>query len=163
MSRSGLYPLHVNPTTGEPYLRLPSPHENIIITPPRLSDVDALVGHLNDRKVVNSLIGPPYPYLTSHAEGWISNVKKASDELLAELEKDDQGAQSDVQLKFVGGCPVHYIREVADDGTETFIGDLVIHRCEFPHEGPQRASLAEENAARPVGDPTIVWCAGGTS
>ena len=161
MSRSRLHPLRVNSTTGEPYLRLPSPHENIIITPPRMSDVGALVGHLNDHKVVNSLIGPPYPYLTSHAEGWISNVKKASDGLLAELKGDHQ-EESDDQLKVVGGCPVHYIREVADDGTETFIGDLFVHRCEFPHEGTQRAALAEENAARQVGDPAIVWCVGGT-
>ncbi|EPT01564.1 hypothetical protein FOMPIDRAFT_1023242 [Fomitopsis schrenkii] len=156
MSHSHLHPLQVNPLTGEPYLRLPSPHANIIITPPRMSDVDALVGHLNDTKVVNSLIGPPYPYLTSHAESWISTVKGKSDGILAELEQQ----HPDGPLKFVGGSPVHYIREVADDGTETFIGDLFIHRCEFPHEGVQQSALSEENAARPIGDPAIVWCVG---
>lgn len=157
MSRSYLRPLQFNPTTGEPYLRLPSPHTNVIITPPRMSDVDALVGHMNDHKIRRSLTGPAYPYLTSHAEGWISTVKKASDEVLAELAQE----QFNGQLKFVGGCPVQYIREVADDGTETFIGDLFIHRCGFPHEDA-RAALSEENEARPVGDPAIVWCVGGT-
>ncbi|EPT01563.1 hypothetical protein FOMPIDRAFT_1059740 [Fomitopsis schrenkii] len=157
MSRSPLHPLQVNPSTGEPYLRLPSPHTNIIITPPRMSDVDALVGHMNDARVVSSFSGPAYPYLTSHAESWISTVKEKSDGLLAELKQQ----HPDAPLKLVGGCPVHYIREVADDGTETFIGDLFIHRCHFPHDGAQQTALrAEENAARPVGDPAIVWCVG---
>ncbi|KZT74974.1 hypothetical protein DAEQUDRAFT_807252 [Daedalea quercina L-15889] len=159
MSHSRLHPLQVNSATGEPYLRLPSPHDNIIITPPRMSDVDAAVHNLNDRKIVDFLIGPPFPYLPSHAEVWLSNVKEASDAVLAELGRDDPG-QSDNEPKVVGRCPVHALREVAEDGTETLIGDITIRRCDFAHEGAQRDMRREENEARPVGDPTIVWCIG---
>lgn len=150
MAHSYLHPLQVKSKTHEPYLRLPSPHDNIIITPPRMSDVDALVPHLNDRKIADWLTGPPFPYLPSHAEGWLTTIKEASDAILAELERDDSG-QSDSIPKFVGGCPVQFLREVGEDGTETLIGDITIRRCEFLHEGSQQSMHCEENQARVAG------------
>ncbi|KAH9937339.1 acyl-CoA N-acyltransferase [Fomitopsis serialis] len=154
-----MHPLQVNPTTGEPYLRLPSPHSNIIVTPPRMSDVDASVRELNDRKVVDWLIGPPYPYLPSHAEEWVATAKQASDAILADLQRDEPN-KARSPLKFVGGCPVHRLREVGEDGTDTFVGDISFRRCAFPHEGEEQSVRCEENAARAVGDPSIVWCVG---
>ncbi|KAH9835900.1 acyl-CoA N-acyltransferase [Rhodofomes roseus] len=156
---SKLHPLQVNPTTGEPYLRLPSPHDNIIITPPRMSDVDAAMRNLNDRKVVDWLSSPPYPYLQSHAESRLTMVTKESDAILADLEADDP-EQSGGSLKIVGACPVHALREVAEDGTETLIGDVHLRRCALVHEGAEQTVSCEENAARAVGDPSIIWCAG---
>lgn len=50
-----LHPLEVNPQTGEPFLQLPSPHENIIITPIRLTDKPAIIDILNDYRVVQWL------------------------------------------------------------------------------------------------------------
>jgi hypothetical protein len=61
--------LRANPTTGEVFLRLPAPHENIIITPPRESDAADLVLILNDPRVYKFLVGPPIPYRLHHAVG----------------------------------------------------------------------------------------------
>ena len=63
---SQLYPLEVNQTTGEPFLRLRQ-HQGIILTPPRPSDAEALVQHLNDPLVYQNLAGTPYPYLHGKA------------------------------------------------------------------------------------------------
>lgn len=57
-----LYPLEVNPTTHEPFLRLRK-HKNVILTPPRLDDVPYLLEHHNDKRVYQWLVGPPFPYL----------------------------------------------------------------------------------------------------
>lgn len=54
-------PLEINPLTREPFLRLRG-HPNIIITPPRLTDVPFIVPALNDEQVYTWLIGPPFPY-----------------------------------------------------------------------------------------------------
>lgn len=62
MPQSQLHPLKVNPSTGEPYLPLKS-HPNVILTPPRLSDIPLLPALLNDPGVHVWLVGPPYPYL----------------------------------------------------------------------------------------------------
>ena len=61
MSNPQLYPLEVNPKTGEPFLRLRN-HKNIILTPPRVEDAPACVPLLNDPRVCDWLAGPPYPY-----------------------------------------------------------------------------------------------------
>jgi hypothetical protein len=61
--------LRANPTTGEVFLRLPAPHENIIITPPRESDAADLVLILNDTRVYKFLVGPPIPYRLHHTVG----------------------------------------------------------------------------------------------
>lgn len=62
MSINQLHPLQLNPHTGEPFLRLKS-HPNIILTPPRLSDVAYSLEYLNDARVHEWLQGPPFPYL----------------------------------------------------------------------------------------------------
>jgi hypothetical protein len=65
-----LRPLELNDRTGEPFLRLPAPFQNIIITPPRSEDVPSIVRALNDPRVYKTLSGPPFPYLEEHATAW---------------------------------------------------------------------------------------------
>lgn len=152
-----LFPLLLNPVTQEPYLRLPSPHENIIITPPRLTDAHTVIGYMNDPKVYETLEGPPYPYLPEHADFWLNMVKKESDDILKELY---DAAEKDSEPIFVGGCPVRSLREVKEDGSDVFIGDIGVFRARrFSHhrDEEKEAELLEKNKTLPVGSPEIVW------
>ncbi|KAJ3489612.1 hypothetical protein NLI96_g2014 [Meripilus lineatus] len=158
-----LQPLQVHPITGEPILRLPHPHENIIITPPRMSDGPALVTTLNDLRVCQWLESPPYPYTDDDADYWLRMVKDGSDTVLQEL-KDAFDEESGSQRScLVGSCPVSFLREVQKDGTEIYLGSIGVERCHYPEleNGPEKAKLVKENADRDVGDPEIVWCIGG--
>ncbi|KAI0686015.1 hypothetical protein BC835DRAFT_477629 [Cytidiella melzeri] len=160
MLHSQLHPLQIHLRTGEPFLRLPSPHENIIITPPRLEDTPSVVGALSDPRVYKTLSGPPFPYTEDHAVSWLSEVKEQSDELLKELQQaEEEGVQG---LKVVDGCPVRTLREVREDGTELFLGDIGCARCAYPDvvDAEEMARLAAGNNQLPAGDKDIVWCIG---
>lgn len=50
-----LHPLEVDPKYGEPFLRLPSPFNHIIITPLRDTDKPAKIEVLNDHRVIQML------------------------------------------------------------------------------------------------------------
>ncbi|KAK0481810.1 hypothetical protein IW261DRAFT_1583758 [Armillaria novae-zelandiae] len=161
MENRQLYPLEVN-THGEPFLCLKA-RPNIILTPPRLTDASALMEVLNDDNVCRWLSDPPYPYLQEHADYWLSQVKLLSDKILEELDS----ARDEALLRIVDDCPVRYIREVREDGTDVFIGDVAIIRCtmmdlttssEISQEEKDR--LLVENISRPAGDPKIVWTIG---
>ncbi|KDQ63163.1 hypothetical protein JAAARDRAFT_29169 [Jaapia argillacea MUCL 33604] len=151
-----LHPLQVNPTSGEPYLRLPSPHTNIIITPPRPTDVEAMVELMGDSRVWLQLASVPHPYLSRHAEVWLGGVKETSDSVLRELEEGFQNGGG-TELPFVGGCPVRSLREVKEDGEEVFIGDCTIIRGRDVEIG---AEAAKASAEKQVGDPEIIWAIG---
>ncbi|KAI0782496.1 hypothetical protein BC629DRAFT_558308 [Irpex lacteus] len=160
MAHPQLHPLQVNERTGEPYLRLPSPHDNIIITPPRAEDVPAIIAALNDPRVYSTLEGPPFPYKEEHAVWWIDHVKAPSDELLQELRQAaDEGSQS---LKVVAACPVRTLREVQEDGTDIFLGDIGCDRCGYPDvvDQEEKSRLTFANDQLPPGDKDIVWCIG---
>ena len=157
-----LHPIQLNPQTGEPVLRLPEPFSNIILTPPRASDVASVVENLNDPKVYSTIMGPPWPYREEHAVSWLNMVIGPCDKLLAEL-RGYAEAHPEGTPKIVGGCPVRILREVQPDGTELYLGDLGVDRCGFPGvlDTAERARLSKENDARDVGDERIVWCLGG--
>ena len=144
----------VNPTTGEVFLRLPAPHENIIITPPRDSDAADIAIILNDPRVYKNLIGPPLPYHPHHAEEWLKKTKNESDKILEDLREGKT---------MVDGCPVQHIREVRPDGTDLFLGDLSVSRNGWPEVTDEelRENMTKENLDKPVGDPSIVWTLGG--
>jgi len=146
--------LQVNPTTGEVFLRLPAPHENIIITPPRDSDAADIIAILNDPRVYNSLVGTPLPYQHHHAVEWLGRMKSKSDKVLEDLREGKT---------VVDGCPVQHIREVQPDGTELYLGDLSVPRNGWleVEDKDLRARMAKENLEKPVGDPSIVWTIGG--
>lgn len=148
--KAKLFPLQLNEATGEPYLQLPSPHSKIRITPIRPSDAGMVITYLNDPRVYEFLAGPPFPYTEENANDWISRCKASSDAIFSEIMEGNI---------FVGGCPVRSIREVQEDGTEVFIGDIGIDR-EDP-DGPWVDAENAENMNKRVGDPTIMWSIGG--
>lgn len=164
MSKRQLHPLKTNPKTGEPYLQLPAPHENIIITLPRLSDAHRTIELHNDPGIYKTLTGPPFPYLMEHAETWQSFVKEESDNILHALgEAEAQGNEEPI---FVNGCPIRALREVQDDGTDLYLGDIFIHRCirfDDLRDAEQEKLRAKENMALPIGDPNIIWDVGGAA
>jgi len=146
--------LQVNPTTGEVFLRLPAPHENIIITPPRDCDAADITLILNDPRVYKNLLGPPFPYHPHHAEEWLRITKDKSGKILEDLREGKA---------VVDGCPVQHIREVRSDGTDSFLGDLSVRRNDWleVEDEELREKMTKENSERPVGDPSIVWTLGG--
>jgi len=151
------HPLQVHPKTGEPYIRLPAPHPNIIITPPRATDADTIVAILNDPAVALNLASPPYPYLHAHAVSWLERelptCREAQEEIAA------CAAKGGDEPSFVSKCPVQSIREVKEDGEEVHIGEVRIIRSNFFHirDEEEAKRLEKENNQRAVGDPNIEW------
>lgn len=145
-----IHPLQVNPETGEVYLQLPAPHSNIRITPPRLSDVDGMVEHMNDPRIYEFFASPPFPYTQQHGLDWSARAIDSCKMVLEDLAEGNQ---------FVNGCPVRSIREVQEDGSDVFIGDIGIMR-EFP-DSPWIFGKEPDNGTKEVGDPTILWTIGG--
>ncbi|KAJ6580927.1 acyl-CoA N-acyltransferase [Mycena capillaripes] len=149
--------LQFNPTTGEPFLRLPAPFTNIIITPPRMSDVAPSVAIMND-PAISVWMGPQGPgstYTVAQAEGWLTKLTAQTDPMVDEL----RGA---TEPHTVSGCAVRHIREERSDGTDIFLGDVALYRASWSEvlDVEERARLVAENNARVTGDPEIVWHVG---
>ena len=161
MSLSQFFPLERHPQTGEPYIPLPAPHENVIITPARREDVPHMVAILNDTPVKKWLDGPPFPYLDEHAEQWIANAMGTSETVMHELRVADAD-HPEGPLVPVSGCPVGSLRVVQEDGRETFLGVVEFKRCGFPDmlDPEEQRRLVARNQSRKYGDPEIVWCIG---
>ncbi|KAI0328499.1 acyl-CoA N-acyltransferase [Cubamyces sp. BRFM 1775] len=161
MSKPQYHPLQFHPITGEPFLRLPSPHDNIIITPPRMSDAETIVSYMNDPALYYWLEGPPFPYLREHADDWLKKVKGGTDAAIAELERAN-AEHPDGPPVIVSSCPLRCLREVREDGSDVFLGDVTLLRERWPdlEDKELKESLAKPNAERPIGDPGIVWCIG---
>jgi hypothetical protein len=66
---------------NSPFIRLPAPNENIIITPSRYSDGDAVIELLSDPRVYMNLAGPPYPYGQEEWDSWFPILEKASKDI----------------------------------------------------------------------------------
>ncbi|KAF8166547.1 hypothetical protein K438DRAFT_1774990 [Mycena galopus ATCC 62051] len=146
--------LEYNPTTREPFLRLPAPFSNYIITPPRMSDVAQSVEIMND-PFVFKWMGRSTPYTADNAEAWLTKVKAQANAAAEELRGVSEPHP-------VSGCPVRHIREEQADGTDLFIGDVGLARSSWSEvlDAEERARLVAENNARPAGDPEIVWHVG---
>ncbi|GJE91527.1 GNAT family N-acetyltransferase [Phanerochaete sordida] len=153
--------LEYNPTTGEPFIRLPSPHTNLILTPPRLGDADANYTTMQDPRVYKTLSGPPFPYLQRHATEWLALIVPQAADALREARAAEAAASAGAPVR-VGSCPVRYIREVRADGSDVLLGDIDVHRCAYPDvaDVEERLRLAKVNADRELGDPEIDWCIG---
>ncbi|KAF9011074.1 acyl-CoA N-acyltransferase [Cyathus striatus] len=157
-----LHPLQVNPTSGEYFLPLKD-HPNIIFTPPRWSDAPYLSTIMNDDRVHPWLESPPYPYHQEHGEEWLKIIIPRCDAALQTL-KD---AKPESNLLLVEHCPVRYLREVQEDGTDIFIGDVDISRCDsgelmgtYTINWDEKERCEGENSNRPLGDPAITWSVG---
>ncbi|KAJ7782405.1 acyl-CoA N-acyltransferase [Mycena maculata] len=151
MSSLQFSPLEINPQTGEPFLRLPTPHDNIILTPPRTSDAVAIVDIMNDPDVYPWLGRPKMPYLFEDAQNLVQELMQASEKVIKVL-----GEATAPQ--FVEDCPVRSIREVKGDGTDVYLGNITFKRCSWWEvQGAQREQLIEQNTIRPAGDPNIIW------
>ena len=140
------HPLLFDSRTGEPYLQLPPPNDNVRITPPRREDVEVTVQLLNDERVYTWLVGLPHPYSQEDGIAWNSMITSRYQGLFQRIETGE---------RIVDACPVQCIREVHADGTDTFIGDISIRR-----ESTQMEWASSENETKAVGDPTIVWTIG---
>lgn len=152
-----LPPLLVDAETGEPYLRLPKPLDNNIITPPRLTDAEALAGILSNNGVAKWLTFIPQPYGIKEAEEWLTFSKEQTDEIF----RDVRQARS--EGTFVDSCPVRTLREVQSDGSQVMIGSIGIGRNSFSflENDEERKQMAEGNLEKATGDLEITWEAGG--
>ncbi|KAG7093536.1 hypothetical protein E1B28_007207 [Marasmius oreades] len=130
-----------------PYICLPEPHTNIIITTPRMEDVDSSIRIVNDPRVLKWVLGTTSPYTTARAESWIEGVKNTSNALLAK------------EGTFADGCPFRHILELKPDGSCEFLGDIGISRSNWTDilDPKERRSLLDENNSRVDGDEGIVF------
>jgi len=155
-------PLSLNGHTGRQYIRLPPPHQRIIIATPSLQDAPQISELFNEPRIYRWVLDPPFPYLLEDAISWLTKAKAEVDAILNELEQADAESPGG-PLKLVGACPVRSILEENDDGSYTYLGECGIFRSRFEDvmDVEERAWLVQENNARPVGDPDIIWEMGG--
>ncbi|KAJ5308367.1 acetyltransferase GNAT family [Penicillium atrosanguineum] len=171
--------VHFNQLTKEPYLRLPAPQSNIIITPHRSDNIDedakSLSNILNDPKVYPWLERTPYPYLHEHGVEWIEahckENKKGLSTLRKNLEQDEIiNTKNAVGREFIDDCPFTCIREVLADDPDTgaplkdrLIGDMKLARYTFYehlNDSEQRSKAQLKNNELPAGDENIIWTLG---
>ncbi|KAI6038886.1 hypothetical protein EDC04DRAFT_2569184 [Pisolithus marmoratus] len=150
--------LQINPLTDEPFLRLASPHENIIITPPRVGDDEHLLTLFSDIRIAAWLYPIPIPFTLAHARAMLREAKNEADALLNEI-RHLNTEHPDSHPRFVGGCPIRCIREVQNDGTDIFIGYITVHRGIYADvlDETECQIVTEENSRKTVGDPSIRW------
>jgi len=102
--------------------------------------------------------------IAEDAEQWIGMNKPIRDSFFQEL-KDAQGSET---LKLVNGAPIGYIREVKEDGSDVFIGNISIVRCAHGElmntdnvDWERAAQNKADNEKIELGDPNIIWSIGG--
>ncbi|KAF8747465.1 Acetyltransferase, GNAT family, partial [Rhizoctonia solani] len=146
-----------NSKTNEPFIALPATHSNIHLTPPRLDDADDILPIMNNREIFMNLASAPYPYLREHCDARLRDRVRDYENAMAHMSNiaEDVG--------FLDIFPFGHIREVAPDGTETFLGDIgLVRECEFCEidDKESRADAVNTNMSLPPGDPRIVWTFG---
>ncbi|CAE6425542.1 unnamed protein product [Rhizoctonia solani] len=146
-----------NPQTNEPFIALPAPYSNIRLTPPRLSDADAVLEIMNTPEIIMNFATPPYPYLKEHCDGWLQDKIREYESAMVCITKVDG------DVGFLDLLPLRHIREIGPNGTEIFLGDIGLIRengfCQIQDEEAREAE-ANINLTIPVGDPNIVWTFG---
>jgi hypothetical protein len=175
--------VHYNPLTKEPYLQLPAPCTNIIITPHREHRIEetsaAMTEILNDPRVYPWLQNPPFPFLPEHGTDRVKMRVRENEALVSilrqEFESPKRQLQSDnskdqEKSEFFDQCPFSCIREVTERDPATgaplqdiFIGDISLARYAFyelRRNSPELALAQEANNALPAGHKDIVWSIG---
>lgn len=98
------------------------------------------------------------------ANKFLSRIVPAATKFFEDMEhfKDDS------TLKVVGDFPVRAIREVQEDGTDIYIGDIGISRCGYGElmnlngvDWENASKRKKTNDSLDVGDPSIIWSIGG--
>ncbi|KAH8432783.1 uncharacterized protein LDX57_010410 [Aspergillus melleus] len=155
--------LHNHPITQEPYLRLPSPHQSIIITPyraPNPADEAAKVRNMNDPLVAAWLIGPPYPYHADDAKIWTNMSRSQCIQILAEAKTQ----------QYVSGSPFRCVREIVEEDEhgviqkDVLIGGIDVTEypfLEFPEGSKEREDGVKRNGELETGSSEKVWGVGG--
>lgn len=165
--------VYLNSRSKEPYLRLPAPHSNIILTSHYLENLEetyaTLIETLNDPRVYPWLEGPPYPYSRYDAEQWVNLVYNENKRVLESLREDLSEGSTDAG-KLYDISPFSCIREVVEQDPVTgepirdvFIGTIGLSRYPFyehPYGSEERAEAQRQNDALPAGDGNIVWSIG---
>ena len=99
------------------------------------------------------------------ANNFLSRIVPAATKFFEDME----GFKDDATLKVVGEFPVRAIREVQEDGTDIYIGDIGISRCVYGELMSNLHGVDWENASErkrindslDLGDPSILWSIGG--
>jgi len=145
---------------NEPYIPLPAPHENIRITPCRMTDAEPMFECLNHPAIYPNLVGPPYPYERTDGELWLAKQQERSAPDWRYFTGDESAPIQDG--KIFDYTPLWVIREVQSDGSQTFVGVADIVRSSFMDEADEqrKEELTKENDAKPLGDPSIVYMIG---
>ena len=98
------------------------------------------------------------------ANNFLSRIVPAATKFFEDMEE----FKDDSTLKVVGEFPVRAIREVQDDGTDIYIGDIGISRCGYGElmdlNGVDWENASERkkiNDSLDLGDPNILWSIGG--
>jgi hypothetical protein len=150
-----------NSNPPEPFFRLPSPHDNIILTPSRYSDGPSVIEILNRPEVYMNLHGPPFPYNQQCWDEWYPLVAKSCADSLAEYYIAEESRKKGIvsEKKWVkAGIPVNSIREVnRETGEEKLIGEFSIRYREFlvVADLEERKKAREINEGYDAGDPRI--------
>lgn len=171
--------VHHNPLTKEPYLQLPAPFANIIMTPHREHQIEeastAMTEFLNDSRVYSWLQGPPYPFLHEHGVDWVKMKVAEQEEVVSTLQKEFEtpenqqrdGLNRPKEPAFFDYFPFLCIREVTERDPATgaplqdvWIGDLSLTRYDFyelERHSPELAQAQKQNKELPAGHKDIVW------
>ena len=149
-------PFEIHPETGDPFLRLRSPYDTIVLTAPRKEYADAIVEIVND-PIMYPFINAPHPHTREHAEAYLEKCRKVTDEVWSEIK-----AKGTEESHVFGGVPVRSICEIQANGSWVYLGDFGFVRAQAKQvlEPELREQATKENYDRPVGDPEIDWAVG---
>ena len=138
---------------GEPFLRLPSPYDKIILTRPRFEYAEAMAEILNDSSVY-PFINAPYPHTKEDAQRFIRQIREVVDKTWSEINSTDKGSH-----QIFSGVPVRSICEIQSNGKWMYLGDFGFTRRQAK-DIETRTQENRINHERPEGDREIEWSVG---
>jgi len=146
-----------NSNPAVPFIRLPPPFENIIITPPRYGDGSTVIEIMANPVVYMNLEGPPFPYTQESWQEWYPIIAKLSSDSLAEYYAAEEARKRGEKRWIKTALPVCMIREVdRATGDEKFLGACDVRFRGVPGvENEKRKRMKEINEGYEAGDPRI--------
>lgn len=166
----------------EPYLPLPlTTSPPLILTPQRPTDVPRIVETLTNPAVGMQLIGPPWPFKAEDAHSWGESLRAQAEDVFRDLKArteqaeistngdgEDEGTErpdgnetpeTNRQRWPIPAPKIHSLRR-ADNGA--WAGDFGVTRWQFDNvvDPEEKQRLIDENEAKDVLDPTVIWTYG---